>query len=351
MGLGRPQVPRDIVNCGESGVTMRFVIPILSLTGAESYVKGRESLMHRPIEPLANALEQINVRVTIDKGIITVHGAPAEGGELTIRGDVSSQFISGLLLAGTLMRRGLTVNVSSSLESRNYVLLTIEALKRHGIHVRFDGNMSRLEIPHGQKFSPATHKVTGDFSAASYPLAAAAITKSPVMVQNLEKSLEPDSAIIDILTQMGATVKLQGDTVQVENARLKGTAVDLRNCPDLGPIVAVLGCYAEGETEITGAARLRYKESDRLSAMRTELNSLGAHVKETDEGLIMNGPTAFKGGQVYAHNDHRIAMALSVAALGSRGDVMIEGAECVSKSYPNYFEEMRTIGMEVKIIG
>ena len=351
LGLGKPQPPTGVLNCGESGVTLRFVIPILSLTGAECKVTGQESLMRRPMEPLANALKQLDVQVMSENGVFTVHGGPPEGGEIMIRGNVSSQFISGLLLAGTLMKKGLMVNITSSLESRNYVLLTIEALKRHGVEVQLDENMTRLEVFEGQTFSPGIHKVAGDFSSASYTLAAAAITGSPVAVHNLERSLEPDSAFLDILARMGVRMDVERDKVIVEGGKLKAASVNLKDCPDLGPIVAVLGCYAEGETEITGAARLRYKESDRLAAIRTELHSLGADVTETEDGLLLKGPAPLSGGSVYAHNDHRIAMALSVAALGARSNTVIRGAECVSKSYPNFFEDLRTIGVEVEIIG
>jgi 3-phosphoshikimate 1-carboxyvinyltransferase len=351
LGLGKPQPSAGVLNCGESAVTMRFVIPILSLTGAECKVTGQKSLMRRPIEPLANALEQLGVQVTSENGMFTVHGGPPEGGEIMIRGDVSSQFISGLLLAGTLMKKGLIVNVTSSLESRNYVLLTIEALRRHGVEVHLVEDMTRLEVSEGQKFSPAVHKIGGDFSSASYILAAAAITGSPVAVHNLAQNLEPDSAFIDILARMGVRIDMERDKVNVEGGKLKAVSVNLKDCPDLGPTVAVLGCYAEGETEITGAARLRYKESNRLAAMRTELHSLGADVTETEDGLILKGPASLSGGSVYAHNDHRIAMALSVAALGARSNSIIRGAECVSKSYPNFFADLRSIGAEVEIIG
>jgi 3-phosphoshikimate 1-carboxyvinyltransferase len=126
--------------------------------------------------------------------------------------------------------------------------------------------------------------------------------------------------------------------------------IDVKDCPDLGPIIAVLGCYAEGETTITGAARLRYKESDRLATTRTELHSLGVDVTETQDGLSVSGPATLKGGSVYAHKDHRIAMALSVAALCAQGEVVIKGAECVNKSYPNFFEDLRTIGVEAETV-
>jgi len=176
------------------------------------------------------------------------------------------------------------------------------------------------------------------------------MTRSPLAVHNLNRSLEPDSVFIDILSRMGAKIKVEHDEVKVESGKLKAANINLKDCPDLGPVVAVLGCYAEGKTEITGAARLRYKESDRLGSMQSELHSLGADITETDDGLILKGPTTLKGGSVYAHNDHRIAMALSVAALGAQSEVVIRGAECVSKSYPNFFEDLRKIGVGVEVI-
>jgi 3-phosphoshikimate 1-carboxyvinyltransferase len=350
LGHGRPQSPSEIVDCGESGVTLRFVIPIISLTGGKSRVKGEDTLMRRPIEPLATALKQLGVQIEVQDGLVEISGDPPRGGEVTIRGDVSSQFISGLLLAGTSMKKGLTLKITSPLESRNYVLLTIEALRRHGATVRHVEDMSQLEVPGGQRLSPAVHKITGDFSSASYALAAAAITGSTIVVRNLEKSLEPDSAFIDILSRMGIRTRATRDEVAVEGGRLKSAVVDVKDCPDLGPIIAVLGCYAEGKTMITGAARLRFKESDRLATVRTELQSLGASVTETESGLILEGPVALKGGIVHAHQDHRIAMALSVAALGAQGEVTIEGAECISKSYPNFFEDFRKIGLEAEMV-
>jgi len=339
--------PLHTIDCGESGVTMRFMIPILSLTGTEAELKVKESLIRRPIEPLADALEQLNVSLTLKDHMIKVGGGPPEGGTVTVRGDVSSQFISGLLLAGTLMRKGIKLEVISPLESRNYVLLTIETLQRHGVHVNVNRNLSHFEVLGGQKPLPTTHRISGDYSSASYHLSAAAITKSPLTITNLRQTLEPDSVIIHLLSRMGVRTVANRDNVIVHGGKLKAMNVDIRECPDLGPIIAVLGCYAEGKTRITGARRLRYKESDRLASMRSELVSLGADVTETEDGLTLNGPVKLKGGTAQSHNDHRIAMALSVAALGAEGEIVIEGAECINKSYPNFFEDLRSIGVEV----
>ena len=342
--------PPGIIDCGESGVTMRFVIPLLSLVGTETVLKVEESLIRRPIEPLADALNQLNVSLRINGRVITVNGGPPEGGTVTVRGDVSSQFISGLLLAGTLMKKGIKLEVVSRLESRNYVLLTIETLQRHGVNVRVSRDFSLLEVPGGQKLVPATHEISGDYSSASYHLCAAAITRSRLTVNNLSQTLEPDSVIIDILSKMGARTIVNGNSVIVDGGKLKGVDVDIRECPDLGPIIAVLACYADGETRIIGARRLRFKESDRLASMRSELFSLGGNqlkVSETEDGLMLSGPIALKGGIAQAHNDHRIAMALSIAALGAKNETSIRGAECVKKSYPNFFEDLRSIGVGI----
>jgi 3-phosphoshikimate 1-carboxyvinyltransferase len=339
--------PRGIINCGESGVTMRFVIPLLTLTGTDVELKAKASLMRRPIEPLIEALEQLNSTLVVKNDSIGVSGGPPEGGTVRIRGDVSSQFISGLLLAGTLMKKGISLEVISPLESRNYVLLTIETLQRHGVHVNVSRVFSRFKVLGGQKPLPTTHRISGDYSSAAFHLSAAAITRSSLTVNNLAQTLEPDSVIIDLLSRMGVKTTVGRNRVTVHGGKLEAADVDIRECPDLGPIIAVLGCYADGKTMITGARRLRYKESDRLASVKSELESLGADVEETKDGLTLRGPVMLKGGTVQAHKDHRIAMALSVAALGAEREIVIEGAECVSKSYPDFFEDLRSIGVEV----
>ena len=328
---------------------MRFAIPILSLIGDETVLKADESLIRRPIEPLVDALKQLNVSLSVKDRMVIVSGGPAEGGTVTVRGDVSSQFISGLLLAGTVMKKGIKLEVRSPLESRNYVLLTVEALRRHGVNVNVNRDFSLFEVPSGQKVKPTTDEISGDYSSASYHLCAAAITGSSLTVNNLSQTLEPDSVIVNLLSRMGLKINVYGDSVIVSGDKLKATDVDIRGCPDLGPIIAVLACYADGTTRITGARRLRYKESDRLASMRSELASLGGEVTETEDGLVLNGPITLTGGIVKSHGDHRVAMALSIAALGAKKGVSIKGAECVSKSYPNFFEDLRSIG--VKVVG
>jgi 3-phosphoshikimate 1-carboxyvinyltransferase len=324
------------------------MIPIVSLTGGKVVMKAQERLMRRPLEPLAKAMGQLGVRVTHDGGLVDVEGGPPKGGSIRIRGDVSSQFISGLLFAGPLLKDGLGLELTSPLESRHYVTLTMETMKQHGIKVQSNKKMSHFKILPSQRYCPAPHRISGDYSSAAFALSAAAITNSKVLVRNLTRTkAEPDAVLIEILSQMGAEATIVEDGVLVNGGRLKATDINLRDSPDLGPVTAVLGCYAEGETRISGAARLRYKESDRLAAITSELSSLGASIIETEDGLILRGPSNLSGGIVRSHGDHRIAMALSVAALGANGNVVIEDAECVSKSYPNFFDDLRSLGVGI----
>lgn len=347
-GIGRPKTAAKDIYCGESGVTLRFTIPIASLTGTEIRFRGRAGLMRRPIEPLSEAMNQLGVRVVADRDQVRVEGGPPKGGEAFIAGDISSQFISGLLLAGPMMDEGLHLKLMSPLESRGYVSLTIEIMKRHGIDVKSNEEMSLFEIPSGQTYRPAAHRVPGDYSSAAFAMSAAAITGSKLLVRDLRKeNAEPDSVMVEILARMGIQASFLSEGVLVEGGRPRAVTIDLRDCPDLGPVMAVLGCYADGETRITGAGRLRYKESDRLDVVTTELRSLGAEIVETEDGLLASGPCSLNGGVVHSHGDHRIAMALSIAAMGARDRVVIKDAECVSKSYPTFFDDLRSLGVEI----
>ena len=345
---GTLRAPDDDINCGESGVTMRFMIPILSLTGSTVTLRGKESLLRRPIEPLSSAMRQLGIELTLGRDYVTIEGEVPKGRMIQIRGDVSSQFVSGLLFAGTRMKKGLKITMTSKLESQSYVSLTIRTIKQHDVKIRTTNDMAQFEIDPGQIYLPADHEIQGDFSSAAFFLVAAAITGSPLLVNNLQAdSLEPDSGLIKFMNVMGIRTAFLDEGLRVEGGSLKGVELDITNCPDLGPILAVLACFAQGQTRITGAARLRYKESDRLATISSELSSLGADIKETGDGLVLKGPSSLRGGTVRSHGDHRIAMALSVAALRAHGKVTIEQAESVSKSYPRFFHDLRSLGVEV----
>jgi len=345
---GRPSPPRDSVECGESGVTLRFTIPIASLTGADVRLKGTETLMQRPIQALVQTMKQLGCEIATGRNEVHVKAGFPKGGTAQLRGDISSQFISGLLLAAPLMKDGLNLRLISPLESHGYVSLTIETMKRHGIGVESDDEMSLFKVEPGQVYKPATHRISGDYSSAAFLMSAAAVTGCKLLIHGLsQEGSDPDSAFLGVLSEMGVTTSFSSESLLVEGGPLKAVSVNISDCPDLGPAIAVLGCYANGETRITGAGRLRYKESDRLAAMTSELKALGAEIESTEDGLHLIGPSQLHGGIVDSHGDHRIAMALSIAAMDADEQVVIRNAQCVSKSYPAFFDDIRSLGVEV----
>jgi 3-phosphoshikimate 1-carboxyvinyltransferase len=346
-GRRSPVSPTRRIYCGESGVTLRFMIPVASLTGSNIIFTVQDRLMRRPLEPLTTAMRQLGVELVAGNGEIHVRGK-ASGGTVRIAGNVSSQFISGLLLAGPLMERGLIMQLTSPLESRGYVSLTRKIMSEHRIEVQESDDMSLFQISPGQQYVSADYRVPGDYSSAAFILSAAAIARSRMLVRGLPRAdSEPDALLLEILSEMGARASFSDDGVLLKGSDLKAVQVNLSDNPDLGPVMAVLGCYATGETRISGAARLRNKESDRLAAITSELSSLGADIKETDDGLIIRGPSSLHAGVVHSHGDHRIAMALCIAALGATGSITLEAAECVSKSYPGFFDDLRSFGVEI----
>ena len=222
-------------------------------------------------------------------------------------------------------------------------------MKDHRVIVRSSPDLRKFFIPHNQCSVPSSRVIPGDYSSAAFLLAAAAITSSKVTVANLERrSLQGDRAIVEILMKMGADLKVRDECVEFESAEsLKGIRIDARDIPDLAPVCAVLGCYASGRTVIRNAKRLRIKESNRIESLVTELNRMSATVTVAADDILVEGPCKLRGSAIDSHNDHRIAMACSVAALGADGETEINNADCVSKSYPMFYEDLRSLGGNV----
>jgi 3-phosphoshikimate 1-carboxyvinyltransferase len=345
---GRPHPPQRSIECRESGVTLRFTIPITSLVGTDVGLRASVGLLRRPLQPLIDAMNQLGVQIDLDGFEVRVRGPAPKGGRVQIPGNVSSQFISGLLLAAPMMEEGLEIRMTSPLESRGYVALTIDTMKQHGIIVKPDSKMSLFHVTPQQAYRPAEHFITGDYSSAAFLMSAAAVTGSEISITGLSpEEHDPDSAFLNILKRMGAKSEVSSNRLLVAGGTLQGAKVNISDCPDLGPVIAVLGTYAQGETEITGAERLRYKESDRLTAIASELRKLGGEIKETNTGLIVPGPSPLHGGTVESHGDHRIAMSVAVAALNATEPITIRDAQCVNKSYPKFFDDIRSLGVEV----
>ena len=344
------KTPSHPIDCRESGSTLRFMIPVAALAPGPSTFLFGASFELRPVAPLLESLKELGAESAIqqDGSFVVVRGGGIMGGKTSIRGDISSQFISGLLFACPKAKEDTEINVTTKLESKSYVEMTLEVIVKHGLEGAVNPDLSRLWIPSNQNYIPSDHTVPGDFSSAAFLLAAAAVTSSKVTVKNLTyQTSQGDREILGILQEMGASVKVGDDSVEVECDKLVGVDIDAKDIPDLVPVCAVLACYAEGHSEIYNAKRLRYKESDRLDSISTELKKMGANIIVNEDGLTINGGCPLHGATIDPHNDHRIAMACAVAALGAKGETKIQDVECINKSYPQFFSDLCTLGANV----
>ncbi len=346
------KTPSDPVDCRESGSTLRFMIPVAALASGPSKFLFGASFEKRPISPLLNSLKDLGAESIVHKNgnSVLVCGGGINGGRTSIRGNISSQFISGLLFACPKAKEDTEISISTPLESKGYVEMTLEVIIKHGLEGSVNPSLSKLWIPSNQNYSPCNHVVPGDFSSAAFLLAAAAITSSKVKVTNLNfNTSQGDKVILEILAEMGGLITVEKDFVTFEGERLSAIDIDAKDIPDLVPVCAVLACYAHGTTEIFHAHRLRYKESDRLDSIYRELKKMGANIVLKEDGLVITGSSELHGTVIDSHNDHRIAMASIVAALGAKGKTKIQNVECINKSYPNFLSDMKVLG--VNLIG
>lgn len=333
-----------VLDCGESGSTLRFLVPVAAALGANATFIRRGRLPERPMEPLTSLLAQSGVRCTdAPDGSLTVTGR-LTAGDYRIAADVSSQFITGLLLALTLTEGRSTLTLTGEIESAPYIEMTERALAAFGAAPLRSADGRRYTLGGQRLRSPGTLLPEGDFSGAAFPLAAGAIGKHPVTVTGLDlRSAQGDKAILDLLKKFGADVQLDAEKgqVTVSPAPLHGIEIDARQIPDLVPILAMIGATASKRTVITGAARLRLKESDRIATTAAMIRALGGSVTEQEDGLTVEG-TSLTGGTVLGANDHRIVMSAAVASLVTDGAVTLTDAEAVAKSYPRFFELIRS---------
>lgn len=352
-GIRSLSAPEDVIDCGGSGSTIRFITPISAHADGISVLTGNESLRRRPMGPLLDSLKELGVVCYSSRGDgrppIIVFGGGIKGGRTRIAGDVSSQYVSGLIFAGSRCEEGITIDVVTPLQSRPYARMTLEVVRAHGARVDASPDLQSI-VAHYGTYRNLDHRVPGDYSAAAFLLAGAAIAGNKVRVGNLQAdSSQGDRGILGVLEAMGAEVDAGGGGVVVRGGELRATRIDSADMPDLVPVCAALACYAEGRTEIRNAGRLRIKESDRLSSITLELSKMGAKIEELEDGLIVSGRARLHGAVIDPHDDHRIAMACAVAALGAKGVTRIRNAECVKKSYPNFFNDLLKLGGEVDV--
>lgn len=334
--------------CNESGSTIRFMIPIAAAIGGETKFHGEGRLVSRPLDPYLSIFDKQGISYDMKgKELPLFINGKLEADTFDVPGDISSQFITGLLFALPLLTNKSEINITTKLESKNYVDLTTDIMKQFGVDVSSSEDYSKFIIEGNQTYKPFNYTIEGDYSQAAFWIVAAIIGNDLKLAKLSEQSLQGDKEIIDIAKRMGADIKFEDGLLNVKKSKTEGTIIDVAQIPDLVPILAVLASLSEGKTTIINGERVRLKESDRLEAIACELNKIGGNIKETKDGLIIEGVGKFTGGNVEGWNDHRIVMALTVASLVCSEELVINDSRAVDKSYPHFFEDFAKLGGNV----
>jgi 3-phosphoshikimate 1-carboxyvinyltransferase len=338
--------PQEALDCGEAGLSIRMFSSVAAVLSSTVTLNGRGSLLSRPMDVVEESLRAMGVECTSRNGYLplTVRG-PIKGGKVEIDGSFSSQVLTGMLIAAPYARQDMEI-VVNNLKSRPYIDITMAVMKDFGAGVD-NHDYERFIIRSGQRYHASRYRVEGDWSAAAFLLVAGAIG-GQVQVENLNAhSPQADKAILDALRSSGAIVSVDEKSVTAVKGVLRSFEFDATHCPDLFPPLVSLASYCKGISMIRGVGRLVHKESNRAATLKEEFGKLGIEIKINDDVMEVTGGSC-RGGNVFSHGDHRIAMACAVAALGGEGEVEIDGAGAVAKSYPGFFEDLETLFAEVK---
>ena len=337
----------EVIDCIESGSTLRFIIPIAAALGKSVTFTGSGRLPQRPIREYITLLEEHGVKCESNGCLPLKIKGKLSGGVFKIRGDVSSQYVTGLLLALPLLNEDSEIILTSPLQSKPYVDMTIQVMKDFGVEITESENIYR--IASNQSYKPCDYKVEGDWSQAAFFLAAGAIN-GDISVKGLDlNSTQGDKEIVDILKRFGADIEVTNNFVRAKKSSLKGIEIDAQNIPDMVPALAVVAANAKGKTIIKNAQRLRLKESNRIESVVCNLKKMKINALETPDGMIIEGSQAF-GAKLEGYNDHRIVMAFSVAALFAKGETFISDAQSINKSYPSFFDDYNLLGGKADVI-
>ena len=351
-GLGRFLPVETPVDCCESGSTLRFLIPLASLTGQAVTFVGRGRLMERPQSVYEQLYRERNLHFEQTPAGLTVAGT-LPSGEYTVAGNVSSQFISGLLFALPLLAGDSVLHLLPPVESRSYIEMTRAAQAAFGVASRWLDDVT-LAIPGGQHYRPNHYTVEGDYSQAAFLAVLGAVRGGVTIAGLAEKTLQGDAVILDILRRCGAKFARTEAGLTFEKAPLHGVDIDLADCPDHGPVLMVLGLLCQGKTVIRNAERLRIKESDRIAAMEAELRACGGVLASEGGTITIEGCAGAlhpPESPLHGHNDHRVVMSLTVLALAAGLPLSIDDAEAVQKSWPHFFDALHPLGVEVEYAG
>lgn len=349
-GFGQLKACQSSADCGESGSTLRFFIPLMALLNNAMTLIGHGKLVSRPMQAYYDIFNEQKLEYTTNNGELplTINGR-LRPGKYTLPGDVSSQYVSGLLFALPLLEGDSELVITSPLESSSYVDLTLSCLRKYGITIENQQHQV-YKIKGGQKYQAQNSAVEGDWSQAAFWLVGGCLGSELTLKGMDMASLQGDKAVLSIMQKMNCQLQLAAD-LKAAVSEPQGTVIDASNCPDIIPVLTVLAAVSKGTTKIINAARLRIKECDRLAAMTRELNKLGADITELEDGLIINGRISLRGGaDVDAWNDHRVAMSLAIAALKCQEPIVLTGAESVQKSYPEFWQDYQQVGGRIEVL-
>lgn len=338
----------NVLDCIESGSTLRFAIPVAAALGKSVTFVGSGRLPQRPIGDYLRLLPQHNVTCLSDGGLPLTISGQLVGGTFELAGDVSSQYITGLLLALPILEQDSKILLTTALQSKPYVDMTVKVMADFGVVV--EETDYGYYIKGNQRYTPCDYTVESDWSQAAFFLVAGALG-GDVTLKGLDlESTQGDKEIINVLKKFGCNIVVGNDLVRVTKSQLKGIEVDATDIPDMVPSIAVAAAFAQGDTVITGAQRLRFKESDRIKSVATNLQKMGVLVEETDDGMIIKPNGVVNGASLDGFNDHRIVMAFSVAGLLANGDTTITDPFSINKSYPSFFDDYNILGGKADVI-
>lgn len=335
-----------VIDCNESGSTLRFLVPIAALFDGVNRFVGRGNLGKRPLDTYYNIFDKQGIKYTYKEGVLDLRiEGKLKPEEFKVKGNISSQFISGLLFTLPLLDGESKIVITTEMESKGYIDLTLSAMKDFGIEI-INNNYEEFIIRGNQTYKSIDYRVEGDYSQAAFFFCADALSNEVVLNDLKLDSLQGDKEVIDILTRMGVKISNKNNgLIGTTDEKLKATLIDASQCPDIIPVVSLVAALGSGTTEIINAGRLRIKECDRLSAVTSELNKLGTKITEKEDGLIIEGVKELKGGvEVWSHKDHRIAMTIAIASTVCKEPIILKDYECVSKSYPQFWEDFKNIG-------
>ncbi|MCH7958503.1 MAG: 3-phosphoshikimate 1-carboxyvinyltransferase [Candidatus Hydrogenedentes bacterium] len=348
---GRLSAPQSPIDVGNSGTTLRIAMGSCALLREGTVIlTGDRQIQRRPAGPLAQSLNDLGARVRSVSG----NGCPPfevsgqlAGGETSIE-CVTSQYLTSLLMSTPLAEGDSTIRVTL-LNEKPYIGITLDWLDEHGIRVEYTDDYSKFHVPGRQQYAPVDKRVPGDFSSATFFLAAGALGDNDIRCEGLDHSdTQGDRAVADFVAGFGARLTIEPKVTRVQAGSLRGCEIDLNATPDALPMMAVLACFAEGTTRLVNVAQARIKETDRIAVMRMELEKMGAQLSELEDGLVIEGGT-LRGAEVDGHDDHRVVMALAIAGTMCEGETVIHGAEAFQVTYPGFVDALRGLNAELEV--